>query len=168
MAAAASWPPPPAGAAGAPTAAPAATAAAAAGAAGAATAATGTAPARSAGPRRPAGRARRRLGHADDLQVEPAVAQVGARELALDRVGELEDPLPALADQAVRFRLVQVIVVGEGADRHQAVDVEVLELHEEAERLDPGDPAVEALARAPGQEAHLLPLQEVALRLLGP
>ena len=49
-------------------------------------------------------------------------------------------PLSA-PDQPVGRRLEDVVVVLQHADRHQAVDVEVVELDEQPERLDAGDPA---------------------------
>ena len=52
-------------------------------------------------------------------------------------------------------------------DVHQALDVVLDELDEQAERRDAGDVAVEDVADLVGHEPHLLPLQQLALGLVG-
>src|SRR6185295_18397293 len=70
-------------------------------------------------------------------------------------------------DQAQGLAVEAELLLAEGGDRNQAVDVVAVEDDEQAERLDAGHPAGEALADPGAEPAHLPPLEQLALGALG-
>ena len=91
--------------------------------------------------------------HADDLHAHLVAQAVGLlRVLAAQHVRALEEP---------------VVVVGHRRDVDEPLDVVLDELDEEAEGRHAGDVALELVADLVGHELHLLPLQQLALGLVG-
>ena len=85
----------------------------------------------------------------------------------LHLVAEPIDLLRVLAAQHVRALEEPVVVVGHRRDVDHAFDEVLDQLDEQAERRDAGDVALEFIADLVGHELHLLPLQQLALGVVG-
>ena len=77
------------------------------------------------------------------------------------------DPAGVLAAQDVRTLDEPVVVVGHRRDVNHALDEVLDQLDEQAERGDAGDVALELVADLVRHEADLLPLHQLALRVVG-
>ena len=96
----------------------------------------------------------------------PAV-HVDAHDLYAHALAELVDLLRVFTAQRVRLFEKPIIVVRHARHVHQSLDVVLRQLHEQAERRDARDVAVEFIADLVGHEAHLLPLHQLSFRLIG-
>ena len=103
----------------------------------------------------------------DQAEVDLPHLHVDADDLHLHLVAEAIDLLRVLAAQQVRALDEPVVVVGHRRHVHQALDEVLDQLDEQAERGDAGDVALEFVADLVGHELHLLPLQQLALRIVG-
>ena len=84
-----------------------------------------------------------------------------------DLVAEPIGLLRVLAAQHVRALDEPVVVVRHRRDVHEPFDVVLDQLDEQAERRDAGDVALEFIADLVGHELHFLPLQQLALGIVG-
>src|SRR5690606_18297532 len=94
----------------------------------------------------------------EEGEVDAPFLQVDRCDLDADAVAEPELAAGARADERVPLLDVLVVVVVQGADVHEALDEEVVEEHEEAERAHAGDGAEELGAQVPLHELDLLQL----------
>ena len=78
-----------------------------------------------------------------------------------------KDPAGALSGQAVTYGVEVVIVVGQRRDVHQARNLVAVQLDEQAEGGDSGDPALEHVADMAFHEIGLEPFVDVPLGFLG-
>ncbi len=116
------------------------------------------------GPRSPFAHA---LEDLDQAEIDLAHLHVDADHLHLHLVAEPVDLLRVLAAQQVRALDEPVVVVGHRRDVHHALDEVLDQLDEQAEGGDAGDVAFEFIADLVGHELHLLPLQQLALGIVG-
>src|SRR5262249_51566780 len=98
---------------------------------------------------------------------ELAPVEVHPDELHAQLVAEAIDAPELGAHEAVLALLVAIEVVAERVDPDKAVDVDLVERDEEAERHDGGCGRLELLALTPGEEDKLLPGDRLALGALG-
>ena len=102
-----------------------------------------------------------------EREIDLRALEVDARDLHADAAGELEHAAAALADQRVAHGVEVEIVAAELGDVHEAVDVEAVERHEQAEARDAADRAGERLADLVLHEVALEPVLDVARRVVG-
>src|SRR5471032_2203260 len=125
------------------------------------------------GLRRAAAAPRAALAFADALEdlrepeIDLALVHVDANDLHLHLVAEAIDLLGVLAHERVRAVDELVVVVRHRRDVNHAFDEVLDELDEQPERRDAGDVALEFIADLVGHELHFLPLQQLALRVVG-
>src|SRR6185503_7569030 len=98
--------------------------------------------------------------HAAGLEIDPDNAHA-------DAVGEAIPLLGAVAGELVAGRVEVEVVAAELGDVHQALDVETVERHEQAEPGHRGDRAVELLADAVLHVVGLEPGVDLARRVVG-
>src|SRR5690606_8235052 len=98
----------------------------------------------------------------DQIEVDLALVQVDARHAHLHGIAEAEAAPRAFAGQAMVQRVEVVVVGGQAGDVHQALDVDVGQLDEDAEAGDRGDHAGEGLAHAILHVFALEPVDHVA------
>ena len=102
-----------------------------------------------------------------ETEIDLALLHVDADHLDLDLVTEAIALVGVLADQRMAALDEPVVVVGHCRDVDHAFDEMLDQLDEQAERRDAGEVALEFIADLVGHELHLLPLQQLALRIVG-
>src|SRR5256885_6580178 len=107
------------------------------------------------------------LQNLDKAQIYLTHFHVDADDLHFHLVAEPVDLLRVLAPQQVRGFDEPVIVVGHRRYVNKALDEVLDQLDEETEGRDPSDEALELVADLVGHELDLLPLQQLALRIVG-
>ena len=101
------------------------------------------------------------------MKVDFALIEIDAGDTHLHRIAEGIAKAAALATQALRRRVIDIVVGAEMADVHQAFDEDVAELDKDAKSGDGTDDAGVVLTDV---GAHILALQpghDVAGRLVG-
>src|SRR4030095_16562773 len=104
----------------------------------------------------------------DEPEVDLPYLHVHANDLHLHLVAEPVDLLRILPAQQVRAFDEPVIVVGHRRYVNETFDVMLDQLDEQSEGCDAGDIALELVAALVGHELHFLPLQQLALGVVGP
>ena len=107
------------------------------------------------------------MGAADQVEIDLALVHVHPCDLHHHLVTELVDAPAALADQAMMHRIELVVITLQRGHMHQAVDHQVLELHEHAETGDRGDQTGKLLADVFLQVFAFQPVGRVAGRIIG-
>ncbi len=100
-------------------------------------------------------------------EVDLAIVQIDAHHFDPHLVTQTVAAAEVLADQLLMQRVELVVVVGEGADVHQTVDVDLGQTHEEAETGDAGDDAVELVTHVIQHVLALEPVSHVAGGVIG-
>ena len=100
-------------------------------------------------------------------EIDLRLLEVDARDLDPQAPGQLEREAAPLADERVPACIEMEIVAAELGDVDEAVDVEAIERHEQAEARDAADRAVEILAYLVLHEVALEPVGDVARGLVG-
>ena len=103
----------------------------------------------------------------DQLEVDLAFIQIDAHDTHLDAVAKAETATATLTGETVMQRVEVVVVARHRRDMHQALNIDVGQLDEQAEAGDRGDHTGEGLADAILHELALEPVDHVTGRLVG-
>src|SRR5690606_13667832 len=107
-------------------------------------------------------------GVGDQAEVDLALLQAGLEHDDADAVAEAVLAAAALAGQRLADRVEAVVVVRQLGHVHQAVDLGLVQLHEQAEAGDAADGAVELAADVLPHPPRAVALVHFALGLVGP